>query len=152
MKDGGGIKIITENKKAWFDYEILEKYEAGLVLVGSEVKSLRDGACNLKDSYVAFRGHEAYLQNAHISVYKASSYNNHEPERLRKLLLNESELNKIHAAITEKGLTAVPLKMYFKKGRAKVEIGIARGKKKGDKRQSIKSREADRDIQRALRR
>ena len=146
------IKIITENKKAWFDYEILEKYEAGLVLKGSEVKSLRAAQVNLKDAYIAFRGHEAFLQNAHISVYTASSYNNHEPERLRKLLLHEHELEKIQAAITEKGLSCVPLKMYFKKGRAKVEIALARGKKKGDKRQAIKSREADRDIQRALRR
>jgi SsrA-binding protein len=145
------IKIITENKKAWFDYEILEKFEAGLVLQGSEVKSLRDSQVNLKDSYVAFRGHEAFLQNAHINVYMASSYNNHEPERLRKLLLHEHELEKIAKAVTEKGLSCVPLKMYFKKGRAKVEIALARGKKKGDKRNAIKSREADRDIQRALR-
>jgi SsrA-binding protein len=146
------IKIITENKKAWFDYEILEKFEAGLVLMGSEVKSLRNAQANLKDSYVAFRGHEAYLQNAHISVYQASSYNNHEPERIRKLLLNESELAKIHAALTEKGLSCVPLKMYFKKGRAKVEIALARGRKKGDKRQAAKSKDADREVQRALRR
>jgi SsrA-binding protein len=145
------IKIITENKKAWFDFEIIEKYEAGIVLQGSEVKSLRNAQVNLKDSYVAFRGHEAFLQNAHISIYTASSYNNHEPERLRKLLLHEHELEKLHKAVTEKGLTVVPLKMYFKKGRAKVEIGVARGKKKGDKRQAIKSRESDREIQRALR-
>ena len=145
------IKIITENKKAWFDYEIIEKFEAGIVLQGSEVKSLRNAQVNLKDSYVAFRGHEAFLQSAHISVYSASSYNNHEPERIRKLLLHEHELEKIFKAVTEKGLTCVPLKMYFKKGRAKVEIGIARGKKKGDKRQAIKSRESDREIQRALR-
>jgi len=145
------IKIITDNKKARFDYEILETFEAGLVLTGSEVKSLRDSQASLKDSYVAFRGHEAFLQKAHIAVYQASSYNNHEPERLRKLLLHEHELTKINAAITEKGLTCVPLKIYFKKGIAKVEIALARGKKKGDKRQTIKSREADRDIQRGLR-
>ncbi len=145
------IKIITENKKAWFDYEILEKFEAGIVLQGSEVKSLRNAQANLKDAYVSFRGHEAFLQNAHISVYQASSYNNHEPERIRKLLLHDHELKKILIATTEKSLTCVALKMYFKKGRAKVEIGIARGKKKGDKRQSIKNKEADRDIQRAMR-
>lgn len=145
------IKIINENKKARFDFEILETFEAGLVLMGSEVKSLRVNGCTLKDSYVAFRGHEAFLQNAHIPVYSASSYNNHEPERLRKLLMHAHELEKINAAITEKGLTCVPLKMYFKKGRAKIELGIARGKKKGDKRQTIKSREADREIQRSLR-
>ncbi len=145
------IKIIAENKKAWFDYEILDKYEAGIVLQGSEVKSLRNNQCTLKDSYVAFRGHEAYLQNAHIAVYQASSYNNHEPERVRKLLLHHQELEKVYKAITEKGLTCVPLKMYFKKGIAKVELALARGKKKGDKRQAVKSREADREVQRSLR-
>lgn len=145
------IKIITENKKAWFDYEILDKYEAGLVLQGSEVKSLRDGQANLKDAFVAFRGSEAYLQNAHIAVYQASSYNNHEPERARKLLLNASELIKIQEAVTEKSLTCVALKMYFKKGKAKVEIAIARGKNKGDKRQAKKSKDADREIQQAMR-
>ena len=146
------IKIINENKKARFDYEIIETFEAGLVLVGSEVKSLRQNQCTLKDAYVAFRGHEAFLQNAHIPVYTAASYNNHEPERVRKLLLHENELTKIDAAITEKGLTCVPLKIYWKKGMAKVEIALARGKKKGDKRQAIKSREADREVQRSLRR
>lgn len=146
------IKIIAENKKARFDYTIVETYEAGLVLTGSEVKSLRNAQCNLKDSYISFRGHEAFLQNAHISVYQASSYNNHEPERLRKLLLHEHELNKIFAATTEKGLACIPLKLYFKKGRAKVEIALGKGKKKGDKRESIKSRESDREIQRSLRR
>jgi SsrA-binding protein len=105
----------------------------------------------LKDSYVAFRGDEAFLQNMNIAVYTASSYNNHEPERVRKLLLHRIELDKIHAALTEKGLTCVALKLYFKKGVAKVELGLARGKKKGDKRQAIRSREADRDIQRSLR-
>ena len=145
------IKLITDNKKARFDYEILDVFEAGLVLVGSEVKSLRANQCSLKDSYVAFRGHEAFLQKAHIAIYTASSIFNHEPERTRKLLLHENELTKIQAAITEKGLTCVALKMYFKKGIAKVEIGLARGKKKGDKRQSERSREADRDIQRSLR-
>ncbi len=145
------IKLITDNKKARFDFEIIDVFEAGLVLVGSEVKSLRDNQCSLKDAYVAFRGTEAYLQKAHIAVYAASSINNHEPERTRKLLLHAHELEKINAAITEKGLTCVALKMYFKKGIAKVEIALARGKKKGDKRQAVKSREADRDIQRSMR-
>jgi SsrA-binding protein len=146
-----GIKIIAENRKARFDYMIIDTYEAGLVLTGSEVKSLRNAQCQLKDAYVAFRGHEAYLQNAHIGVYQASSYNNHEPERIRKLLLNHSELIKLNAAITEKGLSCIPLKMYFKKGKAKVEIALAKGKKKGDKRESIKSRDSDREIQRTMR-
>lgn len=144
----GGIKIISDNKKARFDFSIVETLEAGLALMGSEVKSLRDGSCNLKDSYIAFKGHEAYLQNAHIGVYKASSYNNHEPERLRKLLLHAHELEQIQAAIQEKGLTCIPLKLYFKKGRVKMEIALAKGKKKGDKRESIKKREADREMAR----
>jgi SsrA-binding protein len=146
-----GIKIIAENKKAGFDYHILETYEAGMVLVGSEVKSLRDGLVNLKDSYIAFQNDEAYLQKAHISVYKNSSYNNHDPERLRKLLLNKSELNKINGQLREKGLTCVPLKIYFKGGKVKLLIGMAKGKTKGDKRESIGKREADREIQRSMR-
>lgn len=145
------IKIVSENKKAWHDFEIIEKFEAGMVLTGSEVKSLRNAQCTLKDAFVSFRGHEAFLQNAHIAVYTASSYNNHEPERIRKLLLNQSELKKIFTATTEKGLSCVALKVYFKKGIAKVEIAIARGKKKGDKRQAAKSKDAEREIQRATR-
>lgn len=147
-----GIKLIAENRKARFDYEVVETFEAGLVLRGSEVKSLRNGQCNLKDSYVAFMGEEAFLQNAHISVYKASSYNNHEPERLRKLLLNRAELNKIHGQLKTKGLTCVPLKIYFKKGKAKVEIALVRGKKKQDKRETIKKRVANREMERQIRR
>lgn len=146
------IKIVAENKKARFDYHILETFEAGLVLRGSEVKSLRDGAVNLKDSYISFQGDEAFLQKAHISVYDASSYNNHEPERLRKLLLHRNELNKISGQIQEKGLTCVPLKIYFKRGKAKLEVALVKGKDKGDKRQSVKKRDASREIQRSLRR
>ena len=119
--------------------------------MGSEVKSLRDGNCQLKDSYVAFQRHEAFLQKAHIPIYRPSSYNNHEPERLRKLLLHEAELNKLMVAIQEKGLTCIPLKIYFKKGIVKLELGLARGKKKGDKRHDIKTRDANREIQRQMR-
>jgi SsrA-binding protein len=144
----GGTKLISDNKKARFDYSIVETMEAGMVLTGSEVKSLRSGSCNLKDAYIAFKGHEAYLQNAHIGVYQASSYNNHDPERLRKLLLHQHELEQLQSAIEQKGLTCVPLKIYFKKGRVKLEIALAKGKKKGDKRQSIKEREADREMAR----
>ncbi|MBX3018373.1 MAG: SsrA-binding protein SmpB [Bdellovibrionaceae bacterium] len=140
------IWIVTENRKARFDYEITQTFEAGLVLVGSEVKSMRDKQMQLKDSYVSFRGSEAYLQNAHIAVYKSSSYNNHEPERLRKLLLNRSELDKIDAALRERGLQCIPLKVYFKKGIAKIEIGIARGKKRHDKREAIKTRDVNREL------
>lgn len=147
----GGIKIVAENKKARFDYHIEDTYEAGLVLLGSEVKSVRAGQVTLKDSYVSFRNGEAYLQKAHISVYAASSYNNHEPERLRKLLLHKLEIQKIERAITEKGYTCVPLKVYLKGGRIKVEIALVRGKKHGDKRESIKSRESERELARARR-
>jgi SsrA-binding protein len=146
-----GIKIISENKKAWHDYHIIDKYEAGLVLVGSEVKSLRQGNCNLKDSYISFVGEEVFLQKAHISVYQASSYNNHDPERLRKLLLNKKEIDKIYSAISEKGMACIPLKIYFSNGRVKVEIGVAKGKTKGDKRESIKTRDVNREMRRALR-
>ncbi|OFZ17837.1 MAG: SsrA-binding protein [Bdellovibrionales bacterium RBG_16_40_8] len=146
-----GIKIIVENKKARHDYHILENYEAGIVLMGSEVKSLRQGQCNLKDSYVSFVGDEIFLQKAHISPYTASSYNNHNPERLRKLLLSRSEINKIHTAMSEKGLTCIPLKMYFSKGRVKVDIALAKGKNKGDKRADIKKRDVNREMRRALR-
>jgi SsrA-binding protein len=144
-------KLISDNKQARFNYEILETFEAGLHLMGSEVKSLRENGCQLKDSYVSFVGREAFLQNAHIAIYKPSSYNNHLPERLRKLLLHEHEINQIRAAIQEKGLTCVPLKMYFKKGRAKLEIALAKGKKRGDKREDIKKRDVNREIQRGLR-
>lgn len=146
------MKIVSENKKARHDFEILETFEAGLVLTGSEVKSIRGGSVNLKDSYVSFRGDEAFLQNAHISVYKASSYNNHEPERLRKLLLNRNELNKIFGKMRERGLSCVPLKMYFKNGRIKIEIALCKGKKQHDKREAIKARDVNRETQSALKR
>jgi len=145
-----GIKIIANNKKARFDYTVVDTYEAGLSLRGSEVKSLRDGACNLKDSYIAFRGDEAFLQKAHISEFKASSYNNHEPERMRKLLMHRNELDKIYANMREKGYSCVPLKIYFKAGRVKLEIATVKGKKQHDKRQDIKEKSAKRDIQRQL--
>lgn len=145
------IKIISKNKKARFDYHVIEVYEAGLQLKGSEVKSLRQGQCVLKDSYVSFKGTEAFLQNAHISVYKASSYNNHDPERLRKLLLHRHELHRIYGALREKGLSCVPLKIYFKKGVVKLELGLGRGKKTVDKREAIKKRQENREMQRRLR-
>lgn len=145
-----GIKIISENRKARHDYHLVETYEAGLALVGSEVKSLRNGQINLKDSYVSFRGDEAFLQNAHISVYAASSYNNHDPERLRKLLLHREELTKIFRSMREKGLTCVPTKIYFKNGRVKLQIALAKGKQQGDKRESIKKRDADRSMQKVV--
>ena len=144
--------IISENRKAWHDYSILETFEAGLVLTGSEVKSIRAKQVQLKDSFVIFRGHEAFLQNAHISEYKQSSYNNHEPERYRKLLLRKSELAKIYTALREKGLSCIPLKIYFKEGRAKIEIALAKGKKNHDKREALKKRDVSNQLRQTLQR
>ena len=146
------VLVIAENRKAKFDYFIIETYEAGLVLTGSEVKSLREGSVQLKDSYVSFIKDEAFLQNAHISEYKKSSYNNHTPERLRKLLLHRQELSKIYGSVREKGLSCVPLSMYFKNGRVKVQIALVKGKKAHDKRESIKKRDASSELRRSLRR
>lgn len=145
-----GISIIAENRKAWHDYTILETLEAGMVLMGSEVKALRNKQAQLKDSYVSIRGTEAFLQNVHISEYRASSYNNHAPERLRKLLLHRIEIEKISRSIQEKGITVVPLKLYFKKGKVKVELALVKGKKAHDKRDSLKKRDADREIRRTM--
>lgn len=148
----GNILIIHENKKARFDYSIIETFEAGLVLTGSEVKSLRNRDVQLKDSYITFKGDEAFLQNAHIAEYKASSYNNHVPERLRKLLLNRHELDEIFEALREKGYSCIPLKIYFKNGRAKLEIALAKGKKTHDKREAIKTRDVSNQLRSTLRR
>ena len=147
-----GILIISENRKARFDYTIVETFEAGIALTGSEVKSIRDKQVQLKDSYVSFQGSEAFLQNAHIAEYKNSSYNNHAPERLRKLLLNRKELNDIYDALRERGLTCVPLKMYFKGGRVKVEIALVKGKKQHDKREAIKKRDVSMEMKKSLQR
>lgn len=148
----GNILIIQENKKARFDFTIVETYEAGLMLMGSEVKSLRNKDVQLKDSYISFRGNEAFLQNAHIAEYKASSYNNHVPERLRKLLMNRNELDEIAGALAEKGYSCVPLKIYFKDGRAKLEIALVKGKKTHDKRESIKKRDVEGQLRQTMRR
>ena len=145
------IKIICENRKAFYDYEILEKFEAGLVLVGSEVKSLRSGGGNLGDAYGVISRNEAYLMHFHIAPYKQANLLNHEPLRTRKLLLHLQEINKLIGQTQEKGLTLIPLKLYFKKGRVKVELGLAKSKRKGDKRQSIRKKEADREMERAIR-
>lgn len=147
-----GILIVQDNRKVRFDYEIIETFEAGLVLTGSEVKSIRDKSVQLKDSFISFRGNEAYLQNSHISVYKQGSYNNHEPERLRKLLLHRNELLKISVALQNKGLTCVPLKIYFKENYVKLEIALVKGKKTHDKRESIKKRDVEAQLRQTLRR
>ena len=145
------IKLIAENRKARHDYMIEDSMEAGIELRGSEVKSLRKGDVNLKDSYVAMINGEAFIQNMHVSVYKASSYMNHEPERRRKLLLKQTELTRLERALDERGYACIPLKIYFKGGWAKVEIALAKGKKSADKRESSKSRDADRELSQAKR-
>ncbi len=148
-----GIKIISDNRKARYLYEILETYEAGIELVGTEVKSIREGKVNLRDGYALIRNGEAWLSNVHISPYEASGqYFNHEPRRNRKLLLHRQEINKLIGKVEQQGLTLVPLKMYFKRGWVKVSIGLAKGKKLHDKRESIKRRQDQREISRAMKR
>jgi SsrA-binding protein len=144
-------RLIARNRKARHDYEILETYEAGMVLVGTEVKSLRDGRVNLTDSYAEVRDGEVFLRNLHISAYTQGNRFNHEPLRVRKLLLNRREIRKLIGRTVEKGLTLVPLSLYFKRGRAKCELGLARGKKSYDKRASKADADAARKIQQALR-
>jgi SsrA-binding protein len=149
----GGIKIIAENRKARFLYEILETYEAGIQLIGTEVKSIRAGRINLQDGYALIRQGEVWLINVNISPYEASGYYfNHEPKRTRKLLLHRHEISKLIGKTEQKGLTLVPLKMYLKKGLVKVQIGLAKGKKMRDKRETIKRREQEREMQRVVRR
>jgi SsrA-binding protein len=146
-----GDRLVTDNRKARHDYEILDTYEAGIVLTGSEVKSLRAGRANLKDSYARVDRGEVFLMNAHISPYAAASQFGHEPERNRKLLLHRAEIDKLLGRVQERGLTIIPLKVYFKNGRAKVLLGVGRGKKAYDKRESIKEREMRRETDRAVR-
>jgi len=145
-----GEKLIASNKKAYHDYFVLQKLEAGMELTGTEVKSLRDGKANLKDSYVIIKGDEAYLFGAHISPYSHGNIQNHDPERTRKLLLHKREIEKLRVQIVEKGLTIVPLRLYFKGSRVKVEIAVVRGKKLFDKRETEKRREADREAAAAM--
>lgn len=147
----GGERIVTVNRKARHDYEILDRFEAGIVLVGSEVKSLRLGRANLKDSFARIEKGEVFLVNAHISPYEAASRFGHEPERARKLLLHRAEIDKLAGKVNERGLTLVPLRIYFKDGRAKVELGLGRGRKSYDKREAIKRREMERETDRAMR-
>jgi SsrA-binding protein len=146
-----GIKIITDNRKARFLYEIIETYEAGIALVGTEVKSIRAGRVNIRDGYGFMRNGEAWLLNVHISPYDASAaYFNHDPRRSRKLLLKKQEINKLIGKLEQQGLTLVPLKLYFKRGKVKVALGLGRGKKLHDKRETVKKRQDERDIRRTL--
>ncbi len=151
MTEAGARKLITSNRRATHDYEILETFEAGLVLLGPEVKSLREGRANLSDSYAVLRRGEAFLVNAHVSPYEKAGRDNSEPRRERKLLMHRAEISRLGPKLAERGFTLVPLSLYFKAGRAKVELGLARGKKQYDKRQTLKKREQDREIERAKR-
>jgi SsrA-binding protein len=144
------IKTIATNRKARHDYHLYDTYEAGLVLTGTEIKSVRAGRVNLRDSYVAIRGGEAWLMNTHITPYSAGSRQNPDPVRDRKLLLHRREIDRLQSAIQEKGLTVIPLRMYLRDNRAKVEIALARGKRVYDKRAAIERREAERRIRREI--
>ncbi len=150
MGDDGGPWTIASNKKAFHDYFVEERYEAGLVLTGSEVKSLRDGKANLKDAYARVLNDEVFLLGVHISPYAAASYQNHDPTRTRKLLLHRKEIQRLIGKTTQKGLTLVPLRLYWKDGRAKVELGLARGKREYDKRETERRREAQREIAKVM--
>jgi SsrA-binding protein len=145
-----GRKMIAQNRKARHDYFIEDTYEAGLVLTGTEVKSLRAGRASLVDGYAEISDHEMWLHNAHIPEYLQGTWNNHTPRRRRKLLLHRQEIDKLERRVNERGLTIVPLALYFKDGRAKVEIGLAKGKKSYDKRQTIAKRDAEREATREL--
>lgn len=143
-------KLIAQNKKAFHDYFVEDTYEAGIVLVGCEVKSIRLGAINLRDSFVIIKNGEVFLLGAHISPYKMGSYNNVDPRRTRKLLLNRSEINKLRGRVEQKGYTLIPLKVYFKDALVKVQIGLCKGKELHDKRQAIKEKENDRNLRRVM--
>jgi len=146
-----GIKIVSDNRQARFLYEILETYEAGIELKGTEVKSIRDGRSNLRDGYVIIRNGEAWLLNVHVSPYQGSgSYFNHDPLRTRKLLLHKQEIRKLIGKVEQQGLTLVPLKMYLKKGLVKVTVGLGRGKKLHDKREDMRKRDDKREMERAM--
>lgn len=150
MSAGARERDISVNRRAFHDYHVDERYEAGLVLTGSEVKSLRDGRANLRDAYARFFGEELFLVGAHISPYGPASQFGHDPTRHRKLLLHRREIERLRGKIKERGLTLVPLRLYWQKGRAKAELGLARGKKLHDKRAAIRERVERREIDRAL--
>jgi SsrA-binding protein len=146
------VKLICRNRKAFFEYTIDAFYEAGLVLKGTEVKSLRQGKANIDDAYARFRDGEAYLYNAHISPYSHGAPESHDPTRPRKLLLHSLELKRLLGKVQERGYTLIPVRLYFKDQHAKVEIALARGKKKADKRETIRRREQQRELERARKR
>lgn len=150
MSQQDEIKVISRNRKANHDYEILETIEAGLVLMGSEIKSIRAGKVTITEGFVQYRDREMWLLNIHISPYDQASYNGHEPLRPRKLLLHKKQIAQLQSRIMEKGLTIVPLQLYLKKGKAKIALGLARGKKQYDKRETLRQKDAKRQIERGL--
>jgi SsrA-binding protein len=143
-------KVIAENRKARHDYHLLESFEAGIVLVGTEVKAIREGRVNLRDSFARVEEGEVYVQNMHISGYSHRGYADHEPTRRRKLLLHKSEIRKLIGKTVERGMTLVPVRMYFKNGRVKVEVCLAKGKREHDRRETIKRRETERETRAAV--
>lgn len=144
------MKVVTQNKKAFHDYFILDTYEAGVELKGTEIKSVRLGHVNLKDAFIRFKNDEAFIENMHIAPYEQGNIFNHEPLRNRKLLLHKKQIKKLQREVKENGLTVVPTKLYFNTSKLKVEIALARGKKLYDKRQDLKAKDAKRDMERAL--
>jgi SsrA-binding protein len=146
-----GDKVLATNRKAFFHYEVLERAEAGVALVGTEVKSIRDGGLNFSDSWIEFRGGELFLVGCRIAPYSHGNFMNHTPDRQRKLLLHRREIQKLGGRATDRGLTLVPLRAYLKNGRVKLEIGLARGKQAHDKRDALREKEQDRETRRALR-
>jgi SsrA-binding protein len=144
------VKTVATNRKAQHDYFIEDSFEAGIVLTGTEIKSIRDGRVNLRDSFAMVREGELWLMNVHIAPYERGTYANHEPRRSRKLLLHRRQINRIAGQLQEKGLTLVPLRMYLKNNLAKVELGLARGKKQYDKRATLRDKQSQREIDRAL--
>jgi SsrA-binding protein len=152
VPDSDGRREVATNRRAFHDYFIDEKYEAGLALTGTEVKSVRGGKVNLRDGFVRIDGQEAWLENVHISPYAQGNVMNHEPMRPRKLLLHSREIASLIGKVRQRGYTLIPLRIYFMRNRAKVEIGLARGKRQYDKREAIAERDAKREMARALRR
>ena len=150
--DDGHVKVVATNRRARRNYTVVDTFEAGMVLLGSEVKSLREGKMELKDSYADIRRGEAFLVGAHISPYDFAHEGGHDPERERKLLLHRREIDRIAGSVAEKGLTLIPLRVYFRDGNAKVELALARGKTTVDKRQTLRDREHAREMERAARR
>jgi SsrA-binding protein len=146
-----GVKIVATNRRARFDYEVEESFEAGIVLLGSEVKSIKDGKLSFPDGFAEVRNGEVWLRNFHVNEYSFSSINNHDPQRVKKLLLKAQEIKRLDRRVREKGYTLIPLAVYLKKGLVKLELGLCKGRKLYDKRENIKNRDLDRELRRNFR-